>query len=726
MKKGKKILAAILAAAMLPVFQPAPHMQVQANTSAMSPSYNTNVNYIAYATEVEDQAQTNYCWAYMTDAVLESYLMKTQAGVQADFSEWDMITQLSNGSYAFSDLYSGGNYHQAVAYWTRGSMYGPRLEANSSLTDYYVSETAELGRYDRTMVQSKLNYIQNIKNLVVNYGAVGVSVYFTAEDRAMTTRDGAYFYPEQVSPGVNHGVTIVGWDDDYAPQWFYNSLTTPHQPQNKGAFLVKNSWGRDGSSIGGNSGYYWISYDNYFQDAFGVTQVLDRSKLYDRVYETDYRGLYDFWSGTSYSQTYDLSGGAQWLTGIATYVRGGASYQFFLDGKELPGCGGTAAQSGYHTFQLATPVLVSGRMELRAEVTGNQEAVPVACSANSHEADGGNVCLKAFTKFQYSNAFGGSSGQVWNPSTPAYTVTGVTLAPQDCSVMQGTNRLFTAKVLGNGQSSVSQRINWQISGSSSPNTRISADGNLYVGADETSEVLYIYANSYVDSTQGASARVEVIKSGTSGSQTGANNTNTWTTGTGTNINGTPITPPVTGTTGGTSAGTPTTGTVITGTPITPQEPSEDQSGDPTLEDNAPVQVGTVDKGIYSVWKNGTAQYTKCTSPNHISINIPATVKIGGETYEVNILDDGCIRNQKKVRSITIGKNVTQIGDESFYGCKQLKKVKILSEQIEYIGEDAFRGISAKAVVYVPRSCLAEYREMVRDSGNGTVRVKAYN
>lgn len=723
MKKIKTLLAVLLTAAMLPISLPVSHMQVWANTSAMSPSYNTNVNYIAYATDVEDQAQTNYCWAYMSDAVLESYLMKAQSASQIDFSEWDMITQLSSGSYAFSDLYSGGSYHQAVAYWTRGSMYGPRLESNSSLTDYYVSETAELGRYDRDLAQSKMNYIQNIKNLVVNYGAVGVSVYFTAADRGMTTRDGAYFYPEQVSPGVNHGVTVVGWDDDFAPQWFYNSLTTPHQPQNKGAFLVKNSWGRDGSSISGNTGYYWISYDNYFQDAFCVTQVTDRSRLYDRIYETDYRGLYDFWSGTSYSQSYQLNSGAQWLTGIATYVRAGASYQFFLNGKELPGCGGTMAQSGYHTFQLAEPVLVSGTVDLRAEVTGNQEAVPVACSANSHEADGSNVCLKIFTKYQYGNS---SGSQTWNPSVPSYTVTGVTLAPQDCSVMQGTNRLFTAKVLGaNGQALASQRINWQVSGNSSSNTRISADGNLYVGADETSEVLYIYANSYVDSTQGAAARVEVLKSTTSGSQAGSNNTNTWTSGTGTNINGTPVTPPVTGTTGGTSTGTPTTGTVITGTPITPEQTSEDD-GDDGLEDNAPVQVGTVDKGIYSAWKNGTAQYTKCTSQNHISINIPATVTIGGEVYEVNILDDGCIRNQKKVRSITIGKNVTQIGDESFYGCKQLKKVKILSEQVEYIGEDAFRGISAKAVIYVPRSCLAEYREMVRESGNDTVRVKAYN
>ena len=197
MKSMKRLLSFVLSIAVLPALSV---IQVQADTSALASSYNTNVNYIAYATDVEDQAQSNYCWAYMADAVLESYLLKNGMVSQIDLSEWDMIHQLGSGAHAFSDMYTGGSYRQAVAYWTRGSLYGPRMEADSALTDYYVSETAELGRYQRDVPQSKQNYIQNIKNLVVTYGAAGVSVWFSAQERAMTTKDGAYYYPQEASP----------------------------------------------------------------------------------------------------------------------------------------------------------------------------------------------------------------------------------------------------------------------------------------------------------------------------------------------------------------------------------------------------------------------------------------------------------------------------------------------------------------------------------------------
>ena len=107
-KKAKKLLALLLTAVMLPGSAAAARQQVQANTSALASSYNTNVNYIAYATDVEDQSQTNYCWAYMADAVLESYLMKTSAVSQIYFSGRDKIPPLSHGPHAFSDLYIRG------------------------------------------------------------------------------------------------------------------------------------------------------------------------------------------------------------------------------------------------------------------------------------------------------------------------------------------------------------------------------------------------------------------------------------------------------------------------------------------------------------------------------------------------------------------------------------------------------------------------------------------
>ncbi len=717
----KRLLLLLFIMVLLPAELFSSRIQAHADVSALAASYNTDVNYIAYATEVEDQSQTNYCWAYMADAVLESYLMKAGIAPNADFSEWDMVRQLTSGPYAFSDLYSGGSYRQALAYWTRGTMYGPSLELHSSPTDYYVSETAELGRYHRDSAADKQTYIQKIKNLVVKYGAAGVSVFFTAQDRRQTTRDGAYYYPQELSPGVNHGVTVVGWDDNFAPQWFYNSLTTPQQPRNKGAFLVKNSWGKyDASSIGGNTGYYWISYDNYFQDAFAVTQVTERSKLYDRVYETDYRGFYDFSYGNSYSQTYQLGSGAQYLTGISTYVREGASYRIYLNGQELTQTGGTMAQSGYHTFQLPNPVSVYGTIELRVDVSGNEEAVPMASAADSHQADGNKVCLKAFTRYQSGSTNPGTSwnpGTVWTPDTSwntgtAAIVTGVTLSPQECTIEQGSSRLFTARVLGNGNPP--QRINWQISGSSSRNTWISENGTLYAGSDEMSDVLYVYANSYADPGHSASARVEVVKS----QKPAGSGTNTPANGTGTNINGSDSsgskgTGVSTGVTGGTQ------GSSGNGT-------AEDVSKNTQEEDSGIVQTGEADKGLYTVWEDGTVQYSKCKAKNRTSISIPANVRLDGQEYEVSVLGQGAFRNHKKAKTVTVGINVTQIEEGVFAGCSQLKKIKIKSEQVEYMGEDAFDGIHAKAVIYVPHSCLKEYRAMVRETGNTKVKVKAYD
>lgn len=744
MKKSRRLLTILLAAVMLPFYASESRISVQANAAALASSYNTDLSRILYATPVEDQTQTSYCWAYMADAVLESYLLKNAGNIQMNFNEADMTNQLIGGVHGFSDLYTGGSYHQAVAYWTRGSLCGPRSESDGGLTDYYVSETAELGSYENGNELSKQIYIQNIKNLVAQYGSAGVSVYFNASDRAQTTWMGAYYYPQEISPGVNHGVAVVGWDDNYPVQAFHNRLTNPQQPQHQGAFLVKNSWGSyDSCSIGGNTGYYWISYDNYFQDAFAVTKVISRSKLYDTIYETDYRGLSEYIPGSSYSQTYRLNAGVQWLTGIGTYVRGGAGYRFYVNGQELTQIGGTMAYSGYRTFELIEPVMIAGSsLELRVEVSGSTDAVPVSCTANSHVADTGNICLKAFTRTTATapSQSPGSTNNTVYPYYPNYpnvwsqTVTGVTVTPQESTLRQGSSQVFSAKVQGSG--SPSSRVHWQLSGSSSADTRLTDTGVLHVGTDEASSDLYIYAISDADNTKSAMARVTVLKREEDTPDYSDSSTNG--SGTGTNINGTPIYPkpdsssgtntPDSSSTGsnGTSTGNTSTGSNGTSTDNTSTGDSNSGGSQNSGGQTSDVKVGTVDKSVYTCSGDGTALYTSCIAKNRISISIPAAVKISGRSYVVTALKDSCLEKNKKVAAVTVGKNISQIGEDAFFGCKKLKKIKIKSEQIDYIGDDAFYNISAKAVIYVPRSCLSEYRAMIRESGNDKVRVKAYN
>lgn len=754
LKNGKKMLAAVLSAVLSLTAGFGP-LQVQASAPAGTvlpqplTSYNDNIGHLSYVTPPEDQAQSNYCWAYMADAVLESYLLRTGRMTPENFSESDMIAQLGGGgAYGFLDLTLGGNYRQALAYWTRGGRCGPCRETDGRLADYYISETAELGKYQISDQQAKQDYIQNIKNLVAQYGAVGVSVYFNAYNRLHMTKNGAYYYPQEASPSVNHGVTIIGWDDRMPASAFYNSLVEPRQPSSQGAFLVKNSWGEnDPFSINGNTGYYWISYENYFQDAFAVAQVTERTSLYDRIYETDYRGLSEYAAGSSYSRSYQTVSATERLSGFATYVKAGAHYRFFINGSELTQFSGTMAHSGYRVFRLADPAPIYGStLQLRVEVTGNEEAVPVSCTADSRISDPENICLKAFTiDPALSNPGGYPNGSYPNASYPSGsypngsypsgsypqisygTVTGVTITPQESAMRPGMSQTFHATVTGQGRPS--QQVSWEVDGSSSGYTKIE-DGVLYIGNDEASTQLYVYAVSDADFSKTASAKIKVVRED-------QKQKDQYTV---TFVNGGVVCKTQQVSYGAAATAPDLTkegytlqwdcdyshiaGNTVVNAVWVPQPGSGVLPPDADEEESS-IEV-EVDNAQYTCWQGGTAWYLKCMSDKQIMVMVPEKINVNGTDYAVTEMKQNCVRKNKKILTAVIGKNVTEIGDYAFAGCSKLKKIKIKSRQIQTIGEGAFKNISGKAVIHVPRSRLAEYREMIRLSGNTSVRVKAFD
>lgn len=66
--------------------------------------------------------------------------------------------------------------------------------------------------------------------------------------------------------------------------------------------------------------------------------------------------------------------------------------------------------------------------------------------------------------------------------------------------------------------------------------------------------------------------------------------------------------------------------------------------------------------------------------------------------------------------VVLKSEVTEIGINAFNGCSNLATVKIKSEKLTSVGAWAFRYISSDAVIKVPASKKAEYKELLRASG----------
>jgi hypothetical protein len=127
------------------------------------------------------------------------------------------------------------------------------------------------------------------------------------------------------------------------------------------------------------------------------------------------------------------------------------------------------------------------------------------------------------------------------------------------------------------------------------------------------------------------------------------------------------------------------------------------------------------------------------------LSVPGTVKIGGITYNVTMVNVGAFSGYtylkkvvigngvkaigsnafygcKSIASIIIGRGVTAIGGKTFYGCSKLASISVLSSSIKLIGKETFTRIAAKPVVVVPKAKLAKYKQLMKNAGMTTKAV----
>ena len=99
-----------------------------------------------------------------------------------------------------------------------------------------------------------------------------------------------------------------------------------------------------------------------------------------------------------------------------------------------------------------------------------------------------------------------------------------------------------------------------------------------------------------------------------------------------------------------------------------------------------------------------------------SVKIPDTIKINGYTFKVTGISKNAFAKSKKIKSVTIGKNVTSIGQNAFANCTALTSIQVKGTSLKTIGKDALKGIHKKAVVKVPKKQKKAYAAKLRKSG----------
>ena len=185
-------------------------------------------------TDVKSQGGCGSCWDFAATAAVEA-IYSIYRGRKLDLSEQATLSCISYGHGCeggwMDDAYTHYHYDGAIA--EEGMPY----QADDMVECVEDNYPAIVKVDGWTAIPQSRNFI---KTAVLT---APVAVAFMAYNDLYYYSDGCYSHGGY-EEDLNHAVLIVGWDDDMC--------------DGEGAWRVKNSWGW----WWGDSGYFWIKYDN--------------------------------------------------------------------------------------------------------------------------------------------------------------------------------------------------------------------------------------------------------------------------------------------------------------------------------------------------------------------------------------------------------------------------------------------------------------------------------
>ena len=110
--------------------------------------------------------------------------------------------------------------------------------------------------------------------------------------------------------------------------------------------------------------------------------------------------------------------------------------------------------------------------------------------------------------------------------------------------------------------------------------------------------------------------------------------------------------------------------------------------------NSTVSVGD---NTFIINGDGSATVTTIGASGKVVIN---EVYALGANHPVTKIADNAAKDNKKIKSLTIGSNVTSIGKNAFKGCNKLKSVTIKANKKLKIGKGAFKKLSKGATIKI--------------------------
>jgi len=177
-----------------------------------------------------------------------------------------------------------------------------------------------------------------------------------------------------------------------------------------------------------------------------------------------------------------------------------------------------------------------------------------------------------------------------------------------------------------------------------------------------------------------------------------------------------------GTSGTETPGTETPGTETPGTetPGKPGKPGAPGIKNPVSGNHGSItmpskgHIFSVGNVSYSVLVKGKeVEYSYSNNKKNSSYMIPDTVRYSGHTYKVTKIGRFAFSYYKKMKKVTIGKNVKRIEKGAFNECKKLKTIVIKSKKLKFAGRWAIDGISPKAVIKVPKGKRKAYKKLFK-------------